>query len=186
MVLVAHALSYLLGGNRLAPVAFHVVNLAIHLACACLTYLCAKALLATEAARRGDSLSEDALLALSFLAGALFVVHPLQTETVDYLSARSEGLTALGILAGFYCHLRGRPVAALAWLAFGLSAKAVAIVLPALCLLNEYTCAGRAGASRASGSSATRASRRWRWATSPSATSWSANSRCRAAPPRRG
>jgi tetratricopeptide (TPR) repeat protein len=65
------------------------------------------------------------------------VVHPLQTETVDYLSSRSEGLTALGILAGFYCHLRGRPLGTLAWFAFGLSAKAVAIVLPALCVLND-------------------------------------------------
>ncbi len=137
MVLTAHALSYLLGGNRLSVVSFHAVNLAIHLACACLTYLCAKELLATEAARRQEGLSEDALLALSFLAGALFVLHPLQTETVDYLSSRSEGLTALGLLAGFYCHLRGKPVATLAWFAFGLSAKAVAIVLPALCYLND-------------------------------------------------
>ncbi|MHB8416472.1 MAG: tetratricopeptide repeat protein [Myxococcales bacterium] len=131
MVLLAHALSYALGGFRLAPWAFHAVNLGLHLACACLTFLCARELL-----RRG-TLSADALLAFAFLAGAIFAVHPMQSETVDYLSSRSEGLTALGLLAGFYCHLRGKDLGALAWLAFGLSAKAVAIVLPALVYLHE-------------------------------------------------
>ncbi len=137
MVVLAHALSYALGGNRLAPVAFHLVNLAIHLACAALTFLCARELLARDAERRGAPLGSDARLALAFLAGAIFAVHPLQSETVEYLSSRSEGLTALGILAGFYCHLRGKDLGALAWLAFGLSAKAVAIVLPALVYLND-------------------------------------------------
>ncbi|HUB06816.1 MAG TPA: hypothetical protein VMB50_07445 [Myxococcales bacterium] len=137
LVVLAHALSYALGGFRLVPAAFHVVNLAIHLACACLTFLCARELLARDGERRGQALSGDALLALAFLAGAIFAVHPLQSETVDYLSSRSEGLTAVGILAGFYCHLRGRDLGALAWLAFGLSAKAVAIVLPALVYLND-------------------------------------------------
>ncbi|MHB1844770.1 MAG: tetratricopeptide repeat protein [Deltaproteobacteria bacterium] len=132
MVLIAHGLSYLLGGG-LSPVAFHLVNLAIHLACACLTFLCARELLG-----RVDSDGDEGhRLWLALFAGALFAVHPLQSETVDYVSSRSEGLTALGILAGFYCHLHKRDLGALAWFAFGLSAKAVAIVLPALTLLEE-------------------------------------------------
>ena len=135
LVLIAHALCYAIGGG-LAPWAFHLLNLAIHIACACLTFLIARILFSREEAGRAK-LPEGETLALALLAGLLFAVHPLQTETVDYLSSRSEGLTALGILAGFYCHLRGRDLPALGWFAFGLSAKAVAIVLPALCYLEE-------------------------------------------------
>ena len=135
MVLIAHALSYLLGGG-LSPVSFHLVNLAIHLACVCLTFLGAKELFA-RVDPAGERFSERSRLWLALFAGAIFAVHPLQTETIDYVSSRSEGLTALGILAGFFCHLRRRDLGAVGWFAFGLSAKAVAIVLPALVFLEE-------------------------------------------------
>ncbi len=143
MVVFFHALSFALGGGRLAPVAFLLVNLAIHLACAALVYLVARELLAADGLRRGEPWSPEALTGLAFLAGALFAIHPLQTETVDYISSRSEALTALGILAGFHCHLRGKDGRAWAWFAFGLSAKAVAIVLPALVYLHETYLDGR-------------------------------------------
>jgi tetratricopeptide (TPR) repeat protein len=143
LVLLAHAVSYAAGGG-LSPVAFHLLNLAVHLACAVLVYRIAVRLLA----RGGGPQAEAAALWPALLAGALFAVHPLQSETVDYVSSRSESLAALGILAGFAAHLRGRSGRAMAWMAVGLCAKATAFVLPALCWLDEVVLGGEPAVPR--------------------------------------
>lgn len=84
LLVTTYAINYALGG--LAPVGYHVVNLAIHLGCALVVWWVAGLLGATS---RG-----------ALLAGLLFAVHPVCSESVNYISARSESLAALLGLAG--------------------------------------------------------------------------------------
>src|SRR5260370_25180456 len=43
--------------------------------------------------------------ALSIFAGALFLLHPVQTESVSYIASRSETLSVFFVLAAFFVFL---------------------------------------------------------------------------------
>ena len=93
---------------------------------------------------------------LALLGGAVFAVHPLVTEPVNYISSRSELMVALFVLASIWLYLRScRPHEALsrrralllrsgsvACFAAALGSKEVGIVLPLLLLLADR-CGGR-------------------------------------------
>ncbi len=51
---------------------------------------------------------------LAAFAGALFLVHPVQTESVAYIAGRSESLSALFYLLGFTIYL-SRPPSGVTW-----------------------------------------------------------------------
>ncbi len=55
---------------------------------------------------QGPSLREDATL-LALAVAVLWVVHPLQTEAVTYISQRAESLMGLFYLLTLYCFVRG-------------------------------------------------------------------------------
>lgn len=129
--------------NRLAsgfdPRAWHLTNVAIHLCAALLAYALARLTLA----RAGLSRPEGAAL----LAAALFALHPIQTESVAYVTQRSESLASALYLGGLLLFLaRDRATAplrrgALAALAtalhaIALGAKPIAATLPAAWLLH--------------------------------------------------
>lgn len=82
----------LLAESRLAgtnPAAFHLTNIAIHLLNGFLVWRILEELLA----RHGERSAGDRMAAL---AGAgLYLLHPLQTEAVAYISSRSEVLCAM-------------------------------------------------------------------------------------------
>ena len=96
------ALNYAAGG--LAPWGYHVVNLVIHLAAA---------LLLTGIVHR--TLELDGVSAhlrqnatwIAFLVGLIFVLHPLQTQSVTYVVQRIESLMGMFYLATLYFILRG-------------------------------------------------------------------------------
>ncbi len=87
-------------------------------------------------------------------AGLLFAVHPLVSETVNMISARSEGLLLVALLAGLHAHLyaqargRGWPwvVALCGVIACG--AKETGVVLPALVVALELVHWRQSGALR--------------------------------------
>ena len=62
-------------------------------------------------------------------AAALFAVHPVNTQVVNYVSSRSESLAALGVLCALYYALNGRHKPS--WMGYGLGllAKSQAVVL---------------------------------------------------------
>jgi tetratricopeptide (TPR) repeat protein len=117
------ALNYSVSG--LDPRSYHAVNLLIHvLATLTLfgvvrrTLLCApcRGLLAGDGADRSGPANEESpassllqrnafLVALG--AALLWAVHPQQTNVVDYLSQRVEGLMGLCFLLTLYCFIRG-------------------------------------------------------------------------------
>jgi len=127
---VAHALNYRQSGYD--PVAWIWTNLLIHGLCSVTVFFI---------------LSQFLLPPSVALFGALiFALHPLQSEVVNYVSARSESLAALCYLTSLYCYLRTRhpgPRPAL-WktislflFSAGLMAKATVATLPACLVIYE-------------------------------------------------
>lgn len=150
------AWNHALGGFE--PFGYHLVNLAIHLlAGLCLFGIVRRALgLARFAERRGDI-----ALPFAWSVAALWIVHPLQTESVTYMVQRSECLMGLFYLLTLYCVLRAatgaRPRAwqALAVLAcaLGMGSKPVMVTAPivALCFDRVFLSASWAALLRQRG-----------------------------------
>jgi Flp pilus assembly protein TadD len=121
----SHALDYALFG--LNPIGFHVVNIALHILNGALIFRLFKAL------------SGNPRPAL--LAAILFVVHPIQTEAVAYISGRRDLLFTLFYLLGFTCYIRYRETDRPMYLVLtgvnyvlSLLSKEMGISLPVLCV----------------------------------------------------
>src|SRR5574341_571468 len=101
---VTFALNQWIGG--LAPVGYHAVNVAIHLANALLVH--ALIVLAFRTPRLARSTLAPHARAIAFVAAALFVTHPIQTQAVTYVVQRMTSLAALFYLAAVVLYLRWR------------------------------------------------------------------------------
>jgi hypothetical protein len=118
---------------------FHVVNIAIHAAAACLLGAIVRDTLARSAPRLAAWQRDAAAL----FAALLFGLHPMATHAVTYLYQRFESLMGMLFLASIWCLLRAavaaRPtgwlVACYTCFVLSLLTKEVAIVLPAALLL---------------------------------------------------
>ncbi len=116
---------------------FHVTSIVLHAVAVGLFYgWCTRAF--ADAFRTEERLSPDWP---AFVAAALFGVHPITTEAVGYVSARSEVLGTIGfvgalILARRAIQSRRRMAgvgAVVAWI-FALAAKETAVMLPVVLL----------------------------------------------------
>jgi len=95
-------LNYALTGESLAG--FHAFNLLIHLGAALVLFgVIRRTLALTKHAGRHAGLSGDWLAAG---VAALWMLHPLQTQSVTYISQRTESLMGLLYLTTVYCFLR--------------------------------------------------------------------------------
>jgi len=120
-------------GDR--PAGYHLLNILLHLASGVLAYRIVRRLGA----------SHDT----AFWTAALFLLHPLATEAVTYVSGRPTGLMTCCYLAAFLLFLQARGTelsgwrrtvtvcAAVSCLALSLLAKETAVVFPALLALHE-------------------------------------------------
>ncbi len=139
------ALNYAAGG--LDPWGYHAVNLAIHLAAALVLF---------ELLRLGFSspaLREWSGSAAVWLAGAgslLWVVHPLNTQAISYITQRCESLMGLFLLLMVYAGVRALrsagwfwPTLAAAAGVLGVWCKEVIVVAPFLILLYDLLLEGR-------------------------------------------
>jgi len=111
---------------------YHFINLVLHIAVA----LCVYWLITL--------LYDDWLLSL--LASILFVVHPIHTEAIAYISGRTDPLAALFLLLCFIFYIKTphlKTVKAYTLILFSyilaLLSKENALILPALLLLYHYT-----------------------------------------------
>ncbi len=83
---------------------------------------------------------------LPAFAAAVFLLHPIQTESVSYIAGRSEALSVLFFLAAFAVFLYRRSaavswqiaIAILALFGAAVASKEHTVVLPALLLLTDY------------------------------------------------
>ena len=90
------------------PVDFHAVNVLIHVLNAALVFLVLRRLLAL-----GDWMEQR--LTQAAAAGALvFLIHPLQTESVSYIAGRSESLATFFMLLAYVAFLY-RPKESISW-----------------------------------------------------------------------
>jgi tetratricopeptide (TPR) repeat protein len=137
---LSFALNYAWSG--LGVWSYHLVNLAVHIF-AGLTLLgtVRRTLLTSELRSR---FGNDALL-LSALIAAIWTLHPLQTESVTYLSQRAESLMGLFYLLTLYFFVRSialpRPIS---WRILstltcfcGMATKEVMVTAPLLVLLYD-------------------------------------------------
>ncbi len=127
---VTYLVDYSISG--LSPVAYHVSNILYHALATCVLYALLKLL--------SGSASLGAAGALLFLA------HPVQTDSVAYISGRRDILCGLFYFLSFYLFVlyRTRERALFLWLcpaAFlgALAAKEMAITLPAVCFLYDFS-----------------------------------------------
>ena len=105
---------------------YHVTNIAIHLACALLIF---------GIVRR----TRGAPDLVAWAAALVWMVHPLQSEPIDYIVARTESLMSLCLLLTLYCSVREWRIAAIAACAAGMACKETMVVAPLLIVLYDVT-----------------------------------------------
>lgn len=127
LTIVSYQFEHAIGGFN--PFLYHLSNLLLHLGCTILAFLLLLRL----------GLSRSA----SFLMGLLFLVHPMNTEAVAWVSARKDLLCALFSLSSLLLYLRwkdGRTWMGWSLLCFllALLSKVNAAMLPLMFLLIEW------------------------------------------------
>ena len=142
ILLASFALSYRISGPEVWG--FHLLSWLVHVGAACLMFGIARRLFSRSTPwGTAPAPSADGL---ALVAATLFLVHPVNAESVNYLSSRSESLAAFWVLAAFAAFLamddaqaasrtiRAAGLAVLSALAFaaGLLTKEIAITFPAL------------------------------------------------------
>jgi len=126
---------------------YHVANFFLHLSCGLLLFLLARSIGLTRIQ--------------AGIGALLFVVHPVQTEAVNYISSRSESLAALFFLAALTAYVRWRSigetdrsdghgaqalyVASVGSFVGALASKSTSLALPVVLLLFEAALRRRAG-----------------------------------------
>lgn len=129
LVSLTFAVNYALGG--LDPRGYRIVNIAIHVINALLVFA-----IAARALRvRGVASPEE----LAFAVALIWMVHPLVTEPVDYVSQRTELMMAAFFLATLYATQRGRLWWSVICCALGMACKETMAVAPIVVLLYDRT-----------------------------------------------
>jgi protein O-mannosyl-transferase len=102
VVNVSFALNYALGGLDVRG--YHLVNIAIHIACAVLLFgIIGRTLNLPSLRDRFGTRSTD----LAFAVALIWLVHPLLTDAVDYLTQRTELMLGFFYLLTLYASIRG-------------------------------------------------------------------------------
>src|SRR3989344_2126596 len=82
------ALNYMAAGIK--PLVYHLTSNFIHIANGIIIFLLLK--------RFDLGISKGRTLAIAFLTSLIFLIHPLQTEAITYISGRGDALAALFML----------------------------------------------------------------------------------------
>ena len=139
---LSFALNHAIGG--LGVRGYHVANLAIHLAAGLALFGVVRRTL-TLPGHADPARGANAALA-AFVIALVWLVHPLQTEAVTYVSQRTESLMGLCYLLTLYGFIRGATERSAAWqvVAFGacllgMATKEVMVTAPVVVLLYDRT-----------------------------------------------
>jgi Flp pilus assembly protein TadD len=101
LVNLSHAINFAVG--RVEPRGYHIVNLLLHLLCGMVLYGCvARTMSLPSVPERLRLWSADIALG----SAGLWLVHPLNSEVVDYVTQRSESMMALCYLGTVYASAR--------------------------------------------------------------------------------
>ncbi|MGD9228939.1 MAG: tetratricopeptide repeat protein [Desulfobacterales bacterium] len=140
---ISFALNYYLHGYNV--VGFRLVNIVIHVISGILLYFFIQATFRAPALRSGNTHAKW----ISFFAAAIWMVHPLQTQSISYMVQRMNSLAAMFYILSFllYAHFRMNPQKrSKGWLLSGcilagilaLGSKENAATLPFFIILYEW------------------------------------------------
>jgi len=140
------ALNRSLGG--LDPFGYHILNLLIHAGAACV--MLGLVLQTLRSPTLSPSLRQHAL-PLALASALLWALHPIQTESVTYISQRSESLCGLFYLLTIYCFASSRDsnrpgiwrTLSVVCCALGLLTKAVMVTAPVMILVYDRLFSGK-------------------------------------------
>jgi hypothetical protein len=141
IVNLSFAINYAFDGLDLSS--FHLTNVAIHILAALVLFGIVRRTL-TRSGSIGPAL-RDAATGIAWAAALIWLLHPLQTESVNYLSERTESLMGLFYLLTLYCAIRalGRrrsarwTVAAVIACACGMASKESMVTAPLVVVLYD-------------------------------------------------
>ena len=122
LVTITHAIEYQLA--ELEPALYHATNVLAHVGATLLTFAL--------------FLRVGTPLMVAFAGALVFGIHPLQTESVVWISARKNLLSTLFGFAAILVYLRGTPRAyrwSLLWMILAALSKGIAMVIPPLLVL---------------------------------------------------
>ena len=129
---LSFALNHAAGG--LDPRGYHAVNVGLHVLSAVVLLGLVRRMLGTPplapkfGAARGS---------LALAVAAIWLVHPLQTEAVTYVTQRTELLMGLFVLLTVYCALRDWTVASILGCALAVGSKETAVAAPLLVVVHD-------------------------------------------------
>ncbi|MBI4264428.1 MAG: tetratricopeptide repeat protein [Acidobacteria bacterium] len=120
--------------HALDPAGFRLVNLAIHVLAALTLFGVVRRSLASP--RLGGRFP-GASLPLAWTSALVWLLHPLHTEAVNYLSQRTELLMGLFYLLTLSCSIRGWSGLAVAACAVGMACKESMVTAPVMVVLYD-------------------------------------------------
>jgi protein O-mannosyl-transferase len=139
---LSFALNYAIGGTAVGG--YHVINLAIHLASVLVLFGLLRRVLTFPGSRVH---LPQAGQFVAFLIAGLWAVHPLQVNSVTYVSQRAESLMGLFYLLTLYGFVRAVQTDSKLWQAgailacvLGMATKEVMMTAPVLVFLFDATC----------------------------------------------
>jgi tetratricopeptide (TPR) repeat protein len=143
VVNLSFAFNYAFG--ELHETGYHAWNIAVHLACALVLFgIVRRTLAGPRLAPRFGAMANPTALGASML----WMVHPLQSEAVDYVTQRTESMMALFFLLTLYCAVRARRSSAqgVSWqllsvaaCALGMASKESMVTAPVIVALYDRT-----------------------------------------------
>jgi protein O-mannosyl-transferase len=128
----------------LEPLGYHVTNLVIHLLAGLLLFGLVRRSLDSE---RVPQPTREAATGLAFAIAVIWMLHPLQTQSVTYVVQRAESLMGLFFLGTLYCsvrslegvHSRRWSIGAIGLGALGMATKEVMVAAPLVVLVLDWT-----------------------------------------------
>jgi Tfp pilus assembly protein PilF len=138
LLMFSYWVNYQMGASD--PHVYHTTNVLLHFVLSIVVMLIAARLLAWV------EVSGRMRTALAVFAGALFLLHPLQTESVAYVASRSEVLSVLFYYAAFAVFIYSnrdsmslaRAIAVVALFGAAAATKEHTLTLPALIVLTDF------------------------------------------------
>jgi len=133
IVNLSFALNYAVQSTT-ATLGYHLVDVLLHVVTALLVFATVRLTI-----RRGriDEQWRDAADRIAIVTAAIWLVHPIQTEAVDYVSQRTELLVSLFYMTTLYCAVRAWETSTFRWSIFavvacvlGMGSKEVMLTAP--------------------------------------------------------
>jgi len=143
LAFISFALNYYF--HQYDPVGYHIVNIIIHVLSGSLLYLFISSTLKIPSLRP----RYDHPDLIAFLAALIWLVHPVQTQSVTYIVQRVNSMASLFFILAFWLYVKGRLVqapqrrwlwylgSATSWL-LSLGCKQITVTLPFFVLLYEW------------------------------------------------